>query len=135
MSPRAPPLRSALALLAVPLALLVAGCASFAPPEGPCGGVALQEVTIDVTVGRYHFTPGTDAPLEVPLCAMVVLRVTSEDVTHGLAVDGYRVSEEIPAGQTVEIRFLADKAGDFTIYCTVFCGAGHPQHKGTLHVG
>lgn len=105
---------------------LLAGCASPAKTE--------DVVVIEVTTSRYQFTPGTEAPLVVPLGATIILRVTSTDVTHGLAVDGYNVQEEIPAGQTVDIRFVADKAGEFTLYCTVFCGAGHPQHKGTLHV-
>ena len=116
-------------------ALLVTG------PTDPCASDARSEpgtVTLHVDTYRYRYAQAgeasDDAPLVVPHGSTVVMCVTSTDVTHGFAIDGYRVSEEIPAGQTIAIRFVADRAGDFTIYCTVFCGPGHPQHKGTLHV-
>lgn len=118
----------ALALLACGL---LAGCAA---PADACAGIDAGPVELSVETQRYTYAPGTDAPLEVPRCAVVTLHVTSGDVTHGFAIDGYRVNEEIPAGETITITFTADKPGDFAIYCTVFCGAGHPQHKGTLHV-
>lgn len=101
---------------------------------GPSPAPAGDEVVIDLTTRRYALTPGTDEPIRVPLGARVVLRVTSEDVTHGFAIDAFGVHAEIPAGQTVTIRFTASEAGDHVIYCTVFCGAEHPSHKGTLHV-
>ena len=110
-------------------------------PTDPCAADASAEagtVRLHLDTYRYQYAlageESGDAPISVPMGSNVVLCVTSTDVTHGFAIDGYPVSEEIPAGQTIAIRFVADKAGDFTIYCTVFCGPGHPQHKGTLHV-
>lgn len=115
------------AFAAIAAAAIAAGCLSQTPDDAPT-------VEFNVTVGRYHYTPGTDEPLEVPLGSNVVIRVTSEDVTHGFAIEGLGVQKEIPAGKTVEIRFRASQAGEFRIYCTVFCGSGHPDHKGVLHV-
>lgn len=66
----------------------------------------------------------------------VVLTLESLDTPHGFAIDGY---PEIgnrhisPSAQTV-VRFTADKAGEYTYYCTVFCGEGHPMHIGNLSV-
>lgn len=113
-------------LLALAGAALVAGCLSQTD-DAPT-------VVIDMTVGRYHYTPGSEEPISVPAGSNVILRVTSTDVTHGLAIEGIGVQDEIPAGKTVEIRFRAPAAGDYRIYCTVFCGSGHPAHKGVLHV-
>lgn len=93
-----------------------------------------QRVSYDIVTSRYEYEPGTEPALEAPLGSLVTLRVSSADVTHGFAIEGYPVNEEIPAGQSIEIQFRANEAGTFRIYCTVFCGAGHPQHKGTLHV-
>lgn len=89
---------------------------------------------IDVVTRRYEYVPGTDAALNVTLGDLVVIRVKSADVTHGFAISEYGIQEEVPAGQEIEVRFRATRAGSFTIYCTVFCGSGHPDHKGTLHV-
>lgn len=114
------------AALALVGASILSGCAAPGAPS--------EAVVIDMETSRYEYAPGTAVSINVTLGQVVVLRVTSTDVTHGLAIEGYQVHEEIPAGKTVEIRFTANRAGDFTIYCTVFCGPGHPQHKGTLHV-
>lgn len=89
---------------------------------------------VDVVVKRYRFDPGTNAPLNVSSGETVVLRLTSTDVTHGFAIPDYGVNVEVPPGQTVEVRLTANRIGDFAIYCTVFCGTGHPEHRGTLHV-
>lgn len=39
-----------------------------------------------------------------------------------------------PPQQTVSVRFVANREGRYTFFCTVFCGTGHPLHKGTLIV-
>lgn len=111
---------TAMALLGVALA----GCAS---PSGP-------DRSIPVEVKRYQYSPGTNQSLNLTLGETAILELTSADVTHGFAITEYGIQKEVPPGQKVEVRITASKAGDFTIYCTVFCGTGHPQHKGTLHV-
>lgn len=97
-------------------------------------GIEIDARVIDVDVSRYRFDPATDAPLNVSLGETVLLRLRSTDVTHGFAIPEYGVNVEVPAGQVVEVRLVAKKPGDFAIYCTVFCGTGHPEHRGTLHV-
>ena len=103
---------------------LLAGCAKSAP-----------ERTIDIKVGRYFFDPGTNVSLNATKGESLLLRLTSLDVTHGFAITEFGVNTEVPPGKTVTVRLVADKIGDFVIYCTVFCGTGHPQHKGVFHVG
>ena len=65
---------------------------------------------------------------------MVRLLITSEDVTHGFRLPEFGVSEILKSGQTVNIEFIADKKGTFSFFCTVSCGAGHFDMKGTLIV-
>lgn len=107
------------------LAVALAGCSSEESPP---------DREVDVEIKRYDYTPGTAAALDVEEGDVVLLRLHGVDVTHGFSILEYGISVEVPPGETVEVRFVADKVGDFTIYCTVFCGTGHPQHKGTLHV-
>jgi heme/copper-type cytochrome/quinol oxidase subunit 2 len=111
-------------------ATMVSGCTETQPPASV--NARLEEH--NVTIHRYVYEPGTNATLNVTLGDEVVLHLTSTDVTHGFAIQEYGINVEVPAGHSVDVRFKADKAGDFVIYCTVFCGSGHPQHKGTLHV-
>lgn len=105
-------------------AAILAGCAE--PPT--------DARVIDVEIGRYAFEPGTSIAINATMGETIVLRLTSTDVTHGFSILEYGVNVEVPPGQVVEVTIRIDKPGDFTIFCTVFCGSGHPQHKGTLHV-
>lgn len=108
-----------LVLVAVPL---LAGCL-----ERPL----VKEVVHDVVASRYAYDPPN---VTVRVGDVVVFRVSSSDVTHGFAIEGLHSGVEIPPGETVEVRVRVTEAGTFTIYCTVFCGTGHPQHKGSLVV-
>lgn len=65
----------------------------------------------------------------------VTIFITSLDVPHGIAIEGYpTASAMILPGQTTVLKFVASKSGEFTYFCTVFCGEGHPKHRGTLIV-
>lgn len=65
----------------------------------------------------------------------VFIRLISEDVTHGLYVDGYRVQTNARPGQDGSISFVADKTGRFAFRCSVACGEFHPFMVGYLVVG
>ncbi len=66
----------------------------------------------------------------------VMITLQSLDVPHGFAIDGYPEvgSTHISPNAQSVVKFTADKIGQFTYYCTVFCGEGHPLHKGQLVV-
>lgn len=64
----------------------------------------------------------------------VVLHVRNLDVPHGFALEEFGVNTTTPPGQVTEVKFVANLEGRFTFFCTVFCGTGHPNHKGTLIV-
>jgi heme/copper-type cytochrome/quinol oxidase subunit 2 len=40
----------------------------------------------------------------------------------------------VKKGQKTEINFVAEKAGEFAIVCSVYCGPGHAEMKGKLIV-
>jgi heme/copper-type cytochrome/quinol oxidase subunit 2 len=72
--------------------------------------------------------------LTVHIGQRVVIELRSLDITHGFAIDEFGVNAFIPPGQTVKVNFVADRAGNFTYYCNVFCGTGHPYMHGILQV-
>ena len=65
----------------------------------------------------------------------MTLQLVSNDVVHGLYVDGYDVSVEADPGQTATLTFTADKPGSFRFRCNITCGAMHPFMIGKLNVG
>lgn len=46
----------------------------------------------------------------------------------------YNINEKLHPGENVDIKFIADKYGEFTFSCNVFCGEGHKSMKGKLIV-
>jgi len=88
-------------------------------------------VEFNVEAKRYAFIPGL---LTVKLGDEVIINVTSSDVEHGITIPAFNVKKRIPAGETVTVRFVADKAGVFPFYCHVNCGPGSRRHVGQLVV-
>ena len=49
---------------------------------------------------------------------------TAKDKQHGFKIDDFEVEEVIDQGKTTTVKFKADKAGTFKVYCHL-----HPTHK------
>ena len=55
----------------------------------------------------------------------VIMEVINEDdYDHGLAIDGYGISQRMPALSKITIEFIASRRGRFSFYCSVPCGKG-----------
>ena len=113
-------------LLFVMAGLVVA----FAPL--PVQSMAPQERTFRIDARQFAYSP---AELRVNTGDSVTIQLVSNDVVHGLYVDGYDVSVEADPGQTTTLTFVANKPGSFRFRCNVTCGAMHPFMIGKLTVG
>jgi heme/copper-type cytochrome/quinol oxidase subunit 2 len=118
--------RLALLLVFVATGLVVA----FAPLPIPPG--ATQERTFRIDARQFAYSP---SELKVNTGDRVTIELVSNDVVHGLYVDGYNISVEADPGQTATLHFIADRAGSFRFRCNVTCGAMHPFMIGKLTVG
>jgi heme/copper-type cytochrome/quinol oxidase subunit 2 len=103
---------------------------AFAPLPVPA--IASQERTIRIDARQFVYFP---SELQVNPGDTVILRLISNDVVHGLYVDGYDLSIEADPGQTTTLTFVANKSGSFRFRCNVTCGAMHPFMIGKLTVG
>jgi cytochrome c oxidase subunit 2 len=91
-----------------------------------------QEVkTFTVKAENYKFNPDT---ITVNKGDKVIINAIAVDKDHGFGIKAYEINQLLPKGQLVTIEFLADKAGEFTIRCTKFCGLKHFLMKGKLIV-
>lgn len=84
-----------------------------------------------ITAKQFTFDPAT---ITVKKGDKVKLLVTSLDVDHGIGIKEYNINKNVSKGRTETIEFIADKAGEFDFYCSVFCGSGHKSMKGKLIV-
>ena len=89
-------------------------------------------VIIDIASKQWEYNP---SEIRVKEGQTVILRIKSTDVPHGFVIEEYRVNAFLTPGEVVEVKFTANKVGEFVYFCNVFCGTGHPTHKGKLIVG
>lgn len=122
-------LRSAKTLLIVPgmiLALLMA--LSYLLQDSHAQAVPRR---IELTAKRFNFNPGE---ITLKKGEPVVIVIKSQDAGHGLRFDDLPIDMKVAKGQTSELPFTPDKAGDFTGHCAVFCGPGHGSMQLIIHV-
>ena len=84
-----------------------------------------------VTATKWQFDPHT---IGVRLGDTVRLTIHSADVAHGVSIPDFNINQVIDPGETIDIEFVANKKGTFDIFCSVYCGTGHPSMKGRLIV-
>ena len=117
------------------ITVLASGCAKeevqVEEPEQVQEAPAPEVKEFEMEARRFAFEPGT---ITVSKGDTVRLKITSSDVTHGFAIDEYDINEKLPSGQEVIVEFVADKAGTFDFYCSVYCGSGHREMDGVLVV-
>lgn len=115
--------------LIAPIALLsLLVLVAWAPvPVGTAGAVR----DVKVATFQFGFTPNV---IRANVGDTILIHLTSRDVSHGFYLDGYGIQERVEAGQTKEIRFVADRSGTYRFRCAVTCGALHPFMIGQLVV-
>ncbi len=96
-------------------------------PEGGTDNVK----EISITARQWKFDPD---PIIVNKGDNVKLNIKSIDVTHGFSLPDFGINSKLNPGQTTMVEFTADKTGTFTFFCSVQCGEGHSNMKGTLIV-
>ena len=65
--------------------------------------------------------------LHVPVHRPVRLVMTSEDVIHSLFIPAFRTKQDVVPGRYTEEWFEATETGEFTIFCTEYCGTKHSE--------
>ncbi len=105
-----------LASLALAAATLLAGCGSektdhLKADDGPVeGGNAITPAKLTAHKGREVEIQVTN---------------TAKDKQHGFKIADFGVEEVIDQGKTTTVKFKADKAGTFKVYCHLHV----PAHK------
>ncbi|MFQ6041958.1 MAG: fibronectin type III domain-containing protein [Candidatus Poribacteria bacterium] len=88
-------------------------------------------VRYSITARQWQFSPAT---IRVTEGDKVILTIRSVDVPHGFGLDAFGINKVLNPGKDVVVEFIAKKKGKYPFRCTVPCGAGHANMKGTLIV-
>ena len=109
---------------------------------------APQERAITVSARQYAFDPPV---IRVNRGDRVVLKLVSQDVTHGFFLEGHDIDARIVPENPMflvrhpsqgdeytsvdKIEFVAAREGKFRYRCSITCGTMHPFMQGELIVG
>ncbi|MFB6182215.1 MAG: cupredoxin domain-containing protein [Candidatus Magasanikbacteria bacterium] len=86
---------------------------------------------INMIAKKWQFKPST---ITVEKGKTVRLKITSQDVMHGLAIPELGINQQLPPGETKTVEFTANKKGKFNFACSVYCGRGHGRMTGRIIV-
>lgn len=106
--------------------------ASLALAPLPTTTIAPQDRFFRVEAKDFGYFPSL---LKVNPGDWVTIELASQDVVHGIYLDGYDLEMQADPGNPSRISFIANKSGSFRIRCSVTCGALHPFMVGKLQVG
>jgi plastocyanin len=104
---------------------------SMQDSSAPDGAMKSDVQTISVEGGNYYFKPNE---IRVKKGETVRIVFTNSGGTHDWVIDEFNARTKLTqSGETSEVEFVADKAGEFEFYCSV---GNHRQlgMKGTLIV-
>ena len=88
-------------------------------------------VEIQIKARRFEFEPSTITVKKGQRAKLVLI---SEDVDHGFAIEEFGINVKVQAKQTTSVECTPNRAGRFTIQCTVYCGEDHDNMTGELLV-
>ena len=123
--------------------VLLTGSIAFGVQSVIGGGEAEMEegVFVDgvkefvIKAPQWYFKP---AVIKINPGDTVRFVVTSADIMHGFAINelGFNLALSPGVGVTQEVVIPSDiLEGTYTMYCSIFCGIGHPYMKGTVVIG
>ena len=85
-------------------------------------------------VFEYPNKKSSDGLLVVPQGRAVKINLTSLDVIHGFYVPAFRIKMDALKGMKTYAWFYADRIGEYSIFCTQYCGVGHADMTATLRI-
>ena len=89
-----------------------------------------QEISVEAN--NWYFDPEVIRVKEGTVVKMTVHGVSG---THIFAIPEFSVkSKAVGPGETVTVEFVANKKGEFSFRCSLFCGEGHDGMRGTFIV-
>ena len=114
-------------------------CSAGAPPTSPAYQgvtVATKEMPFEpqeirILAKQYEFIQNK---IEVKRNVPLRIILTTADITHGFAIDEFKIDVAIEKGKETIVTFTPTKLGVYEFRCSIFCGVGHHQMRGNLIV-
>jgi len=89
------------------------------------------EKSFEIHAKKFAYSPEV---ITVNRGDTVRITLKSDDVSHGMYIDGYELVTVSSPGSDGHLNFVADRTGRFAFRCAVTCGEFHPYMIGYLEV-
>ncbi len=86
---------------------------------------------IPIVAKKFGYSP---SEVRLKKGETVTLLLKTEDVPHGLKSKDLQLDAKIVPGQETKVTVTPQTAGQFTAFCSTFCGSGHFNMKMTFIV-
>jgi len=86
---------------------------------------------IEIKAKKFQFTP---SEITLKKGEPVILRLTSEDRTHGFLLKPFKIDSDIIPGHATDIAVTPPATGQYIVICDHYCGTGHGNMKMKLTV-
>jgi cytochrome c oxidase subunit 2 len=113
--------------VALPPKGTVSDFTSFPPPSTEVVN-GRTERTIHMGVRQYVWEPATITAKKGELVRLII---HNADVLHGLVIPDLGVNQDVPPDGAV-VEFMASKTGTFEFFCSIWCGEGHMEMRGSI---
>lgn len=141
---------SVVAIVLMLAALLLAGLGMGFQLPGEGGTVDPRQLASQPPFdnpGVYEISPGhyqaiivakiwafTPKEIRVPVNSKISFQVTSQDVTHGMLLQGTNINITIIPGQIAKFEHTFTTPGTYQYVCHEYCGVGHQAMFGQIIV-
>ena len=86
---------------------------------------------IVIKAKMFQFSP---SEITLKKGAPVILRLSSEDRTHGFLLRPFKIDTDIAPGKPVQVAVTPRVTGHYTVICNHYCGTGHGAMKMKVNV-
>lgn len=83
---------------------------------------------------EYKSGKTSSGEMVVPVGQPVKLIMTSRDVLHSFFIPSMRIKQDVVPGRYTALWFNAEKAGDYQVFCTEYCGDMHSRMLAKVRV-
>lgn len=95
------------------------------PPEFVVNATGMQYAWLFT----YPETEVVAGEMHVPVNRDVLVNISANDVIHAFWVPEFRLKQDAVPGRQTELRFTANKIGEYPLICAELCGAYHGAMK------
>lgn len=109
------------------IALSISTLGINAPGLALQANAAAEPRVIEIKAKKFAFSP---SDITLKKGEPVILRLSTEDRTHGFLLKPLKIDTDITPGKATEIAVTPTASGQYVVICDHYCGTGH----GNMHM-